>query len=94
MHGDPMDTMPNLCRPGRELVLGFQPSINRLPGLAAVIGPKHAGRRDGDENSLGSVRVQQRWCAATFRPRPVARDAPSAPQAGKFLPGPARRPSS
>ena len=39
-------------------VLGIQPAINGLPGVAAVIRSKRARGRDGDENPLGITRIQ------------------------------------
>jgi hypothetical protein len=46
MHGYPMDTVPNFCLRIGDPVRGFQPPVCRLPGLARVIGPEYARRRD------------------------------------------------
>ena len=66
----------------------LQSAIDRLPGLAAVVGAERAGRRDGDEDPVGIVRIEQDGVQAhAARARLPARPGAVAAQAGEFLPG-------
>src|SRR5262245_66133405 len=58
MHGDAMNAVANLRRRVRD-VDRVQATIDRLPCFAAVICTKRPGRRNGCEDSLGVVRIQQ-----------------------------------
>ena len=59
VHGDAMHAVADLGVGIGQLVLRLQPAIDRLPGLAAVVGAERAGRRDGDVDALGIGRVEK-----------------------------------
>ena len=58
MHRNAVNTVTDLCiRVGN--IFRFQPAIDRLPCLAAVIRAKSASCLDGYENALRITAVQQ-----------------------------------
>ena len=83
MHGDVVHTVADFGVRVREFQLGVQPLVDRLPGLAAVIGAEGARRRDGDEDALGSLGSRTMVC----------RHMPPAPGCHRW-PLAARRPAS
>ena len=86
MHGDAMDAVANFRSPGRELVKGFQPAIDRAPRLAAVVGAENARGRDGDEDSLGLARIQQDRVQTHAARTRLPEMSLGAAQPGQFLP--------
>src|SRR5260370_5152022 len=86
MHRDAMNAMTHLrVRIGN--ILRMQTTIDRLPGLAAVIGTERARRRDRDEHSLSIFRIEQN-CGETHpaRARLPFRPGIVLTQTGKLVP--------
>ena len=87
VHGDAVDAVADLGgRVGN--ILRAQPLVDRLPGLAAVVGAEGAGGGDGDEDALGIAGIEndgvQAHSAGAGLP---LRTGAVAAKAGKFLPG-------
>ena len=87
MHGDVMNAVADFgVRVGN--VLRLQTAVDRLPGLAAVVGAKRARSRDGDVDAVGIARIENDGVQAhAAGARLPARARAVAAQAGKFLPG-------
>src|SRR5262249_4587419 len=87
VHRQPVDAKADLRSRFRE-VLRLEPAVDRLPGLAAVVGAEGAGRRDGDEHAPRVTGVQQdrvQSHAAGARLPPGA--GAVAAEAGELVPG-------
>src|ERR1051325_4404945 len=52
MHCDAVDTVADLGI-GVGEVFGLEAAVDRLPGLAAIVGAECTGGRDGNEDALG-----------------------------------------
>ena len=87
MHGDVVHAVADLgVRVGN--VLRAQSLVDRLPGLAAVIGAEGARGRDGDVHALRIVGIENDGVQAhAARARLPLRAGAVAAQAGEFLPG-------
>ena len=77
---------------GSGMYCDFKPAVDRLPGLAAVVGAERAGRGDGDVDALGLFGSSRIVC----RPMPPAPGCPLrarfvAAQAGELVPRSCRR---
>ena len=73
---------------GSGMYCGVQPLVDRLPGLAAVVGAEGAGGRDGDEDPLRVAGIEEDGVQAHAAGArlPVGTGAVAA-QAGQLLPG-------
>src|SRR5262249_25540144 len=86
VHRDAVHAVPDLGRRIGDL-LGPEPAVDRAPRPAGVVAPEHARRGDGDEDALGTSRVEDdRVQAHPARPRLPRRGRVVAAQAGKLLP--------
>ena len=80
---------------GSGMYSDSQPVVDRLPGLARIVGAERARRRDRDEDPLRIAGIQQnRVQAHAAGARLPARSGAVAAQARQFLPRLARRRSS
>ncbi len=57
---------------GSGSVLRLQPLVDRLPGLAAIVGAERARRRNRDRTCASGSSDRERWCAGPCRPRPAS----------------------
>ena len=81
-----MDAMADFRVGIGKFKLGFQAFVNRLPGLAAVLGAKRARRRDCDENPVRIVLVQKNGVHGHAAGAGLPEISFGGAQAGKFVP--------
>src|SRR5580700_8944428 len=83
---DSMDTMADLSVRVGQLPRRLQPLVSRHPAPAAVVGTKNSRCRDGDENSVGVLRVDYNGMHTHAPGARLPEIALHTPQAGTLLP--------